>query len=220
MHGTGGSQWCRQWALPESDTYFQPLLDRDPRGFQIDHLELALSHCMSFRMAVDGGAHIGTWTKALAARFDTVLAFEPARDTFECLAENTAGLAGVCRYHMALGAAHGAAEVIDDPTRPGNTGARYLRIGAGRANAPVVPLDAFGLWEVDFLKLDVEGYELHALTGASGTLQRSWPVVMIECKKFKPPRYGMGPEVAVAFLRDLGYREAARARNDVVFVHA
>lgn len=207
------------WALPQSDRYFGPLLQEDPRGFQIDHLELALRHCKRFHTAVDGGAHIGTWSVAMAQRFERVIAFEPARDTFECLCENIHGLKSVTPFMVALGAVQTNGSVIDDPTRPGNTGARYLN-GIGAGECTIRPLDDFHLEYVDFLKLDVEGYELHALTGAVQTLNRCRPVVMIEVKAFRPPRFGLSTDAADKFLRGVGYREVARARNDRVYVHA
>lgn len=207
------------WALPEADTYFGPMLERDPRGFQIDHLDAALRHCTQFRTAVDGGAHVGTWSAAMGKRFARVLAFEPAHDTFVCLSENLHDVANVDLYCVALGAVRCSGRVMDDPTRPGNTGARHLNVAAP-GETEILPLDGFELPDLDFLKLDVEGYELHALQGAAETLQRCAPVVLIECKRFKPPRFGVDEEAAGTWLKGAGYREATRMRNDRVFVHA
>lgn len=205
------------WALPEADRYFRPILAKDPRGFEIDHLEMALKHCRQFRTAVDGGAHVGTWSAAMALRFKKVMAFEPAPDTFECLAENVQGIANVSKFMLALGATQCSGRISDDPSRPGNTGARHLNVSCPGA-VQIVPLDDFNLLDLDFLKLDVEGYELHALTGAAATLHRCKPVVLIECKKFKPARFGVDAEAAASFLNSTGYREIARVRNDRVFV--
>ena len=111
-----------KWSLPEADTYFAGMLTAE--GFEIDKLERALGHCHRWRTAVDGGAHIGTWSAYLARRFSTVLAFEPAPDAFECLIQNTAGLDNVVALRMALGLVPGRAGITDDPARPGNTGSR------------------------------------------------------------------------------------------------
>lgn len=207
-----------QWMLPPADTYFAQMLARDPRGFEIDHLDLALRHCERFRLAVDGGAHIGTWSVEMAKRFESVMAFEPARDTYDCLRENVQGCENIVPIRKALGAEAGTAFVVDDPTRTGNTGARHLgEAAAGGASVEVVPLDDYDFADLDFLKLDVEGYELNALKGAGGTLTRCQPVVLIEAKRFRPERFGVDAEAASRFLQSMGYRQVAAARNDRVF---
>lgn len=207
-----------RWALPASDTYFAPILAADGRGFQLDHLEFALSHCKSFRTAIDGGAHIGTWSVAMSKRFERVIAFEPAPDTFKCLVKNLDERAcvNVDAVPAALGAVRGCGNIVDDPKRIGNTGARHL--GAGMGNTGIWPLDNFELKDVDFLKFDVEGYEYHALKGAEQTLKRWRPLVLIEVKNFGVPRFGCHHEKAPEYLASIGYREVARMRNDRVYV--
>jgi hypothetical protein len=79
---------------------------------------------------------------------------------------------------------------------------------------PCIPLDAFGLTDVDFLCLDVEGYELAALRGAEQTLHRCHPVVMLESKQL--PHMDGKPEDAIRFLEGMRYRRVAQAHKDVV----
>lgn len=201
------------WKLPPADTYFGPILKRTPEGFEIDHLDHALLHVRSFRVAVDAGAHIGTWTCRLAKRFEQVFAFEPASDTYAALMVNVGGLPNVGCLNMALGASGGQGAVEDDPTRPGNTGARYLRPGG---SVQVVPLSAFHLPELDFLKIDVEGGELDVLRGGEALILSTRPVICMECKEFSPPRNG-GVVAARAYLSQLGYQEVGGVRNDRVF---
>jgi hypothetical protein len=70
---------------------------------------------------------------------------------------------------------------------------------------------------VDFIKIDVEGFELEVLKGATGLLARCKPVVVMECKEFSPPRNG-GTARAVEFLTNFGYRSVGGIRNDRVFI--
>lgn len=204
------------WKLPKVDSYFASILARTPEGFELDHLEYALRHCTRFRLAVDGGAHIGTWTVAMASRFERVYAFEPAADSYSCLIENTQHVSNLAAMLAALGAVQGRCTVFDDPARPGNTGARMVRL-ADQGSVWMYTIDSFEFDDLDFLKLDLEGYEIEALKGARQTLVRCGPVVVIECKQFVPPRRG-GPNVAVKFLTELGYRQVGGVRNDRVFV--
>jgi len=206
-----------KWELPEGDTYFRKILEVTPAGFELDHLEVALAYCTQFRTAVDGGAHIGTWTAALAARFKKVLAFEPAMDSFHCMVANLVTFTNVSPYRVALGPRLGLCTVVDDPTRKGNTGARTIDASNG-GDTMLNPLDAYNLNDLDFLKLDLEGFEVEALVGAEATIRRCQPVIMAECKAFTPPRHG-GPEAIRQALANLGYQEVGGVRNDRVFVN-
>lgn len=203
------------WVLPEADSYFRQLLM--PEGFEINHLQEALKFCPRFRTAVDGGAHIGTWSVHMAKRFQKVLAFEPALDTYVCLAANTIDYNNIMPINAALGPEAGRCIVVNDPTRIGNTGARTVVDGAGRETVPVDALDQYNLVDLDFLKLDVEGAELLALIGAVSTIKRCKPTILVECKNFSPPRHG-GPEATIKFLKELGYRWVGGLRNDRVFI--
>jgi FkbM family methyltransferase len=208
------------WDIPKGDSYFRPILEADPRGFEIDHLKTAMPFCRRYRTALDGGAHIGTWTCELAKNFERVIAFEPADDTFECLQANTADLtkvpaeANVQLWKAALGQVERRVEIVDDPARQGNTGSRH--VAAGNA-VEMMAVDQLALTDLDFMKLDLEGYELFALKGAVQTLRRCKPVVLIEVKRFTPKRFGVDHEDAATFLLGMGYIEVARKRNDRVY---
>lgn len=209
------------WAIPADDNYFKPILEQTPEGFELDHLVAALEYCNSFRFAVDGGAHIGTWAVALAKRFKQVIAFEPATDTFSCLVSNTYSLPNVNTIHAALGEVEGVCVVVNDPTRKGNTGSRTIQVASPQTmSGPHVVmnrLDSYHFTQLDFLKLDVEGSEPLALRGATETIERCRPVIMVECKAFTPPRNG-GPEATRQVLTNLGYGEVGGIRNDRVFL--
>ena len=203
------------WDIPEADTYFRAILDKTPEGFEIPHLQEALRFCRDQRrVALDVGAHIGTWTVNLAKMFDLVVAFEPAYDTFNSLDRNTKGLKNVIVRNIAIGAHPGWCQSVDDPTRLGNTGSRMVKAGGGQVR--MRPLDHFEFTHVDFIKIDVEGYELEVLKGAVETIHANKPTILMECKEFNPPRNG-GTALAVAFLANLGYRSVGGLRNDRVF---
>lgn len=204
-----------QWHLPAADTYFQPILEKTPEGFEIEHLKFALQYCRQFRLAIDVGAHIGTWTRYLSGKFERVIAFEAAPDTFECLAKNTVDLPNVQAFDTALGPCAGYCGVVDDPTRVGNTGSRQVSRDGWSVHMNM--LDTYITKDLDFLKLDVEGYELEVLKGGARTILMMKPTIVMECKDFNPPRHG-GPAIAKTFLTNLGYKEVGGVRNDRVFV--
>jgi FkbM family methyltransferase len=160
---------------------------------------------------VDAGAHVGFWSYYLASQFRTVHAFEPSELFAYCFERNVRAK-NVVLHRVALGDAQGA---IDLEIVPDNTGATHVRPGTG-GMIPMKRLDDYGLDEVDFLKVDVEGYERRVLEGARQTLLRCTPVVIIEQKDFAG-RYGDDQIAAADFLISLGAVAFAQVVKDFIF---
>lgn len=53
-----------------------------------------------------------------------------------------------------------------------------------------VPIDAWGMPALDFLKIDVEGGEMDVLTGAEGTIMHARPVIACEVERHYPAILG------------------------------
>lgn len=174
-----------------------------PDTHDIRHLQGALGFVRRFRTAVDAGAHRGIWTRRLCAAFEQVFAFEPT-DRARLIA------APAVVHRVALGAGPARAALADGPH---NTGQTHLVPGDA---VEVRALDSFALADVDFLKVDVEGYELRVLEGAARILAVDRPVVLIE-ENGLCARYGIEPGAAGAYLVGRGYRLAARYNKDEVY---
>ena len=201
------------WWVPDREMQMADALAGG--GWQTAHLHRALDFVTDWRVAVDGGAHVGTWTAGMAARFDRVLAFEPSDEAFDCLAANTAALGNVTRFKAGLADRAGRRALADDDRwGAGNTGGRFMVPGDRVA---VLPLDARALPALGLLKLDVEGMEPLALAGAQATLRRCRPVVLFEDKPRFARRYGLAPGAAADLLAGLGARELALAGADRIW---
>jgi FkbM family methyltransferase len=85
-------------------------------------------------------------------------------------------------------------------------------------------VDAAGLTRLDFMKIDVEGGELHVLHGAAATVERFRPTIFIEIEARHTERYEYTPDDIVAWLTGRGYRMHAWhrgwTRTDRVCAHA
>lgn len=207
-------------AFPDADEFM--VLEVRPDGtYQADHLTAALRHVTNFSCAVDGGAHVGLWTRILATRFQTVIAFEPSEDTCEALRWNIskAGLTNVEMYNAALGRSRGKTiMVLDQPnTLRGNTGARHVGT-IGPLNVPVWTIDSRRLTTLGFLKLDVEGSELAALQGATDTLRRCKPVVLVENKGLGHRYFNEHKTAVRDFLLRQRFQLAEKAGCDEIWV--
>lgn len=214
--------------LPDGEKHFPEWMTKngeivDGRGtYQIRKFREAMAWCRRFRIAVDVGAHVGLWSLQLLKRFEQVHAFEPVRAFRECFDKNLEGLNGGSRglpviYPYALGASTGYAHMAIDPADSGGTHVRSAgQIGGGGA-VQMRTLDEFDLQDVDFLKIDCEGYELEVLKGARETLERCRPCVIVEQKPHKlGPNFGIQGTPAVDFLLAMGAKQRVVMSGDYV----
>lgn len=204
------------WAVPDWDEFVGPRIDKNG-GYQRSHLNAALARVTKWDLAVDGGGHIGTWSKPMAERFAKVVTFEPSADSFACLARNLAGIGNVQLRHQALGATPGRARMTleghDRAIELKNTAALFVRPGD---DVEVITLDSLELPALDFFKLDVEGSEVVALQGAEQTLRKYRPLILYEDKGLWK-RYGYKRNAVAIFLDTLGARHLERVSMDEIW---
>lgn len=194
-------------------------------GFDLDHLEEALKFVENFEVAVECGAHVGTWTMVMAKVFGEIHCFEPARDTMECLIRNTWGMNHIIKHPVAIGETCGVITMHDDEAYAAgsNTGGRFAMASTAEdpTAVPIRPLDYYGFESVGFIKFDIEGLELEALKGARDTIHRNKPVILIEDKKRCAARFGHGKAEALRYLeKEFGAKQVSRLRSDHIYSFA
>jgi FkbM family methyltransferase len=206
-----------RWAFPAVDEWICGHMDANG-NYQGEHLVKALSYVSDFKVAIDGGAHVGTWSKPMSLLFQRVLAFEPADDTFAALKQNMEefGCKNVELYNAALGdkLATGHMEQSRTGEEMHNTGARYLMpVG----DIPIMTIDSLKLPWLGFLKLDIEGSELAAMHGGRKTIMRHRPIVLFEDKGNGKNHYGQKRNASSEFLAMLGYHHLERIGGDEIW---
>lgn len=213
--------------LPDGEKHFPGWMDKngeivDGKGtYQIKKLRAAMEHVKNFRVAVDVGSHIGTWSMQLIKRFHTVYAFEPVEEYRKCWAENMptlfVGVGGPVAivYPYALGAHSGRVAMKIPPLDGGiDTGGTHV---GGAGDIEMRTLDSFSFQDVDFLKIDCEGYEHHVIEGARETLLRCKPCVIVEQKQRKlSENFGLIGTPAVDLLKSLGAEVRAVLSGDYI----
>jgi FkbM family methyltransferase len=144
---------------------------------------------------VDGGANIGFFTVSVAhrtqGRSTRIVSFEPQRQLFQALGGSLAinGYRHVYLHNCGLGAEPGIAQLpavdysiaqdfgtvsLSDTPTVDEDGWMNDRV------VDITSIDAMALPRLDFFKLDVEGYEIPAITGALDTIKRHRPWIWVE----------------------------------------
>lgn len=195
------------WWLPDGDVHLHEYLSIAPewqkerRVYQPSHLGEVFNATLRRRgVAIDVGSHIGFWSFFLAMKFEKVEAFEPDTEYRECFAVNCTA-PNITLHSTALGDTTGMVKLTRHKY---NSGQSHIdEVGDPSAvEIPIAPLDFYGFPKVDFIKIDVEGYEYKVLLGAEKTLLKHKPVVIIEQKNIL--RYGAKRHDAREYLESLG----------------
>jgi FkbM family methyltransferase len=204
-----GEQHMLEWI---ADPKNRVMLNGRP-AYQGKKQLLALEHCPQdrCRRAIDCGAHIGLWSYNFAHWFESVEAFEPVGAHRDCWVANVdAAPRTAMLYPFALGDREAMVNIRVNPT---STGDSWVK---GSGTVPMRTLDSFNFEDVDFIKVDAEGYEEFILRGAEQTLRKWKPVICVEQKRDMAVKFGLKPMGAVQFLVGLGYKVVGEISGDYI----
>jgi FkbM family methyltransferase len=169
--------------------------------------QLSKPFIRNFRNAVDVGCRIGEFTRYLHLDFEHVYAFDARlwRDF-----RFNVDLSKVTHFTCALGNEAGVIEMFGGGHR------RHRDIRPQRTQ--VFTLDMFDLPAIDYIKIDVEGFEKKVLLGAARTIERDSPLIVIEQNEIVLD--GDHKYSAKEYLESIGYRQVAVDRKGWDFVMA
>ena len=163
--------------------------------------------------ALDIGANQGIYTLLLASLVypGQVFAFEPQPFLYQQLVSNVQAnrACNVVCHNLAVSSCPG--ELILQPGTL-NWGDNRIVAGAartlGQVKVDAISLDQqFADRKIDFLKIDVQGWEAEALFGARHLLEGNMDlIVMFELWPYGLRKAGSPPEVLLRFLWDLGFQ--------------
>tara|TARA_B110000977_G_scaffold63006_1_gene85654 strand:- start:1007 stop:1663 length:657 start_codon:yes stop_codon:yes gene_type:complete len=172
-------------------------------NYQKEQLDDSLRYVKNFRTAIDIGAHIGIMSYNLSKQFNQVYAYEIQPDVYHCLTENlkSKNVTNVITHNVGIGSKEENVDLNFEERKTFSTHVKPNSIGQYR----VMPLDAYGLDNVDFIKIDAEGYEPLIALGAIETIKKSKPPILFE-RKQHPERYGYQRDSIIEILKPYGYK--------------
>jgi FkbM family methyltransferase len=170
-------------------------------------------------VVLDVGAHVGLFTVLLArwvGPSGRIFAFEPAEGTCEALKGHLAlnHVANrVCVCPLAVSDREGTALLYTIANCPENTlSATHGRLPEEHTRenlVTVTTIDAFCASQSlvpNIIKIDIEGFELHALRGTRQTLARRRPIVVTEMHPMNWPEIGVTAAQIEQLLNEINYR--------------
>jgi FkbM family methyltransferase len=167
----------------------------------------------------DVGAFHGLLALFFASRAKEVVCFEPNTQNHKRLKENLAlnGIKNVQVRNVGVGSRREKLRMVGSPLMPGGASVDQktvdglLRDGVGTVvqEISITTLDEeipeAGLPAADFIKIDIEGWEIEALRGARKTLEQYQPAVFLEMHGETLREKKRKVAEIVAFLSDLNY---------------
>ena len=169
----------------------------------------ALKYVTDWRTCVDVGACVGMWTRFLQEDFDQVVCFEPNPIFTRCWHQNIPARSNAVLHEVGLSDHAHTTNYL--PDRPQN-----LSRTDKEGNISLCTLDSYALVDVDFIKIDVDGYEDRVLAGAVHTVESSRPVINIEMKTAKRRQIC---DASVQTLKRLNYARQERNKSDEVWCY-
>ena len=155
---------------------------------------------------VDIGANIGYYALQEARAVSEVIAIEPASANYAALETNIDlnGYVNVEAHQLAVGDYEGEAEF--ELSRACNWNRIAIRNKKGTILVQVETLDRFlNGGKADFVRMDVEGYEMNVLKGMERILSNHAPRMFIEIHRDKLRGYGSSQREVMEYLSRFGY---------------
>lgn len=169
---------------------------------------------------VDVGANVGDFVKAAAnlRRFDSIYAFEPQPSCHDELVRSLKDLPRTTLIPAAVGRQEGSLDLhitannrMASALPPDETVKAAYSSGdfdvSEKITVPMVTLDTTipHDLEIGLLKLDVQGFEIEVLAGASSTLRRT-RAILVELNYVRHYENGAGFDEVYSALQSLGFR--------------
>lgn len=184
--------------------------------YQQRNWDFAQTVIPQFRRAIDIGSNNACNAIHYAKRFDVVECFEPTPLAIE-LWKNTVRdnrVTNVNLYETALGESATKTKIICHEKNGGhnhvshydkNPRADIKNLQRATVDITVKTLDSYNFADVDFIKIDVEGYEWFVLQGAEQTLARERPVLQLEIVANQCRKFNYEAEQMIKWLRERDY---------------
>ena len=161
---------------------------------------------------IDVGSHIGFWSKDFTKLFNHTYAFEPIPQVRECYEKNITK-SNYTLYPYGLGREEKKIKVLYDPKETGNTHAN----DKGNVNVEIKTLDSFNLEDIDYIKIDAEGYEIEVVEGSKKLIEKYKPYIHIEAKKKVMLKQNINMTAIEELFKSINYEQVLSVKSELLY---
>jgi len=170
--------------------------------YQKKNLLEALEFVKIFNLAIDAGANYGLMSFNLNERFNEVHSFEVDDNVRNCFKEN------VHKFNLNRITVHDCGlsdkeELVSLTYNKNTFGTSINKLKEGSFVCRTI--DSFNFQDLNFLKIDCEGYEPFIIRGGENTIKKFRPVILMEDKNLSRRYYGTEGNLSVDILKSWGY---------------
>lgn len=170
-----------------------PISDCIRRGYRWEEHNHTIidQYVRSDSVCVEVGSHIGSISVKLAKCCENLYCFEPLKESFELLKQNLSinECNNVKLYNLGLSNKNAISKMdFISVNNPGGSGLYY---NSQKINSNVIELnneylielitlDSLKIEKLNYLKIDVEGYEKNVIDGSYNTIKKFKPYIVVE----------------------------------------
>ncbi len=180
-------------------------------------------------IVLEGGCHIGTHSIKLSCLCKHLIAYEPMTSSYDLLIKNVEinRIQNIDVIKKGLSDKKGKAHFDWIPeSNPSGSGLSNNPLGTpsgskkiDKIDVELTTIDSLNLEKLDFIKLDIEGYEPLAIKGGINTIKRCKPVITMEIWKNHKGDYDIeNTKNSFKNLIDIGYTVEHILGPDYLFI--
>ena len=154
----------------------QAILDLHIKEFMLGQTK---KYLFKNKNTIDIGAATGMYSSFFAKHSKNVFSFEAVPPVYKQLTLLSDKIDNLNVYNLAVSDFSGKSDFYVDDKRISNSGFQNL-VGGQKIEVDTIKLDGFGIDNIGFMKIDVEGNELDVLNGAVGLIEEYLPTCMVE----------------------------------------
>lgn len=193
-------------------------------GIDNQHKENIYAKINNGNVILDVGSNIGEVLLNMAKvnPEGTIYGFEPVKSTFEKLQKNVSlnRFSSISLHQLALSDTN---EIVYYQTKEGHSGGTMMSKESKNISQDFIEaktLDHFvemnSIEKIDFIKVDIEGFEMNFLKGAIETLKKFKPSIFMEVDCAKLNRQNSSAEELIATLQSIGYKVSHAENNQEI----